>query len=84
MLCLFLLAYGPFTRRDGALIAMFFTLYPVTRFLMELIRTDEPRSWSVGPVHLNIGQVASLWILAGAVVLWFYILRKPPGKALPM
>jgi phosphatidylglycerol:prolipoprotein diacylglycerol transferase len=82
VLCLFLLAYGPFTRRDGALIAMFFTLYPVTRFLMEMIRTDEPRSWSIGPVHLNIGQVASLWILAGAVVLWIYILRKPPGKAL--
>ena len=82
VLCLFLLAYGPFAGRDGQVIAMLLTVYPVTRFLMEMIRTDEPKDWSMGFVHLNVFQVVSLGLLVGAVVLWTYILSGPPGKTL--
>lgn len=78
ILCLFLLAYDPFRRRDGELLALLLTLYPINRFLMEFIRTDEP---GVLGTHLTIGQVISLLLLATGVGLWFYILRRPARKA---
>ncbi len=78
VLCLFLVAYDPFRRRDGELLAIFLTLYPVTRFLMEQIRTDEAKVWIT---HLTIGQVFSVLILALAAGLWLFLLRSPPGKA---
>ena len=43
------------------------TIYPITRFLMEIIRTDE------GPVFgttLSISQNISLLILAGVAIFW--------------
>jgi len=79
VLCLFLLAYGPFARRDGEVLVLFLTLYPVNRFLMEFIRVDEP---GVLGTPFSIGQVVSLLILAAAGGLWWYLLRKPPGKLL--
>jgi len=42
VLFLFLWAYFPYRRRDGEVAALLMTLYPVTRFLLEVIRTDEP------------------------------------------
>lgn len=80
VLCLFLLAYDPFKRRDGEPFALFLTIYPVNRFLMECIRTDEPGIWGT---PLTGAQFLSLAILAGVCVLWWYILRRPPDKALP-
>ncbi len=74
MICLFLLAYEPFKRRDGELLAWAATIYPVTRFLMEIIRTDE------GPVFgttLSISQNISLLILACVAVFWWYLSRQP-------
>lgn len=79
ILCLFLLAYAPFRRRDGELLALLLTLYPINRFLMEFIRTDEPGMWRT---HLTIGQVSSLLLLATAVGLWLYILRRPEKSTL--
>lgn len=81
ILCLFLLAYDPFRRRDGELLALLLTLYPISRFLMEFIRTDEPGILGSG---LSIGQIVSLLILAATAGLWFYVLRKPPARALPV
>lgn len=80
VLCLFLVAYGPFKRRDGELVALLLTLYPINRFLMEFIRTDEA---SVLGTPLKVPQVVSLLFLALVAGLWWYILRKPPGKAFP-
>jgi len=80
VLCLFLLAYDPFKRRDGELFALFLTIYPVNRFLMECIRTDEPGIWGT---PLTGAQFLSLALLAGVCGLWWSILRRPPGKALP-
>jgi phosphatidylglycerol:prolipoprotein diacylglycerol transferase len=80
VLCLFLVAYGPFKRRDGELIALLCTLYPINRFLMEFIRTDEAK---VLGTPLKVPQVVSLLFLALVAGLWWYILRKPPGKAFP-
>ncbi len=79
LLCLFLLAYDPFSRRDGEVIALLLTLYPVNRFLLEWIRTDEGGVFGTG---LSTGQVVSLIALAASAGLWFYVLRRPKGRAL--
>lgn len=81
VLCLLLLAYDPFRRRDGELIALMLTMYPITRFLMEMIRTDEPGQFGTS---LTISQWVSLTILACMIPLWFAILRRPAKKAYPL
>jgi phosphatidylglycerol:prolipoprotein diacylglycerol transferase len=81
ILCLFLLAYDTFRRRDGELLALALTIYPINRFLMEFIRTDDPGVWGT---WLKLGQVFSLMFLAVAAGLWWHILRRPPGKAFPL
>jgi phosphatidylglycerol---prolipoprotein diacylglyceryl transferase len=80
LLCLFLLAYSPFRRRDGEVFALMLTIYPVMRFLEEVIRTDEGGSLGTG---LSISQNISLLILVAIAVLWAYILKQPRGTALP-
>lgn len=80
VLCIFLLAFDPFKRRDGEVLALFLTVYPVNRFLMECIRTDEPGIWGT---PLTGAQFVSIAILAGAAGLWWYLLRRPPHKAFP-
>jgi phosphatidylglycerol:prolipoprotein diacylglycerol transferase len=76
VLCLFLLAYTPFRRRDGEVWAMFLTVYPVTRFLLEIIRTDEPGMFGTG---LSISQNLSLLLLVGAIIFWAQLRMRPPG-----
>ena len=80
VLCLFLLAYAPFCRRDGELWATFLLLYPITRFLLEMIRVDEPGVFRTG---LTISQLVSLILLLCAMAFWAHVLRKPPGTAFP-
>ncbi|MBN1912663.1 MAG: prolipoprotein diacylglyceryl transferase [Pirellulales bacterium] len=77
VLFVFLMAYAPFRRRDGELFAVLLTLYPITRFLLEIIRTDETGVWGLG---LSISQVGSLVLLAGVAVLWAVVLRQPRGS----
>jgi len=78
VLCLFLVAYAPFRRRDGVVWAMFLTLYPITRFLLEIIRTDEPGVFGTG---LTISQIVSLILLVCALAFWAHVFMKPPGTA---
>jgi phosphatidylglycerol:prolipoprotein diacylglycerol transferase len=76
LLCLFLLAYAPFRRRDGEVIAWLLTLHPVSRFLLEEIRIDEA---GVLGTPLSISQVLSIGLLALAIALWARLLRRPRG-----
>jgi hypothetical protein len=78
ILCCLLLCCDRFRRRDGALTALMITVYPITRFLIERIRTDEAAIWGTG---LHISQNISLGILAVAICLWVYILRQPAKLA---
>jgi phosphatidylglycerol:prolipoprotein diacylglycerol transferase len=82
LLCLFLLACAPFCRRDGVIWATFLTLYPITRFLLEMIRTDEPGFFLRGVVGegLTISQTVSVFVLIGAGVFWAYVLMRPPRE----
>lgn len=79
IICLVLLSFYPYRRRDGEVIALGLTLYPITRFLMEMIRTDEPGLL----LGLTISQIVSLLLLIGVAGLWAYLIRQPAGSVLP-
>lgn len=76
LFCL-LIAYVPFRRRDGEVFAILLSIYPVARFLLEMIRTDEYGQFNTG---LTISQLTSLGMLAGVAVLWWVIRRQPTGQ----
>ncbi|MBN2580424.1 MAG: prolipoprotein diacylglyceryl transferase [Pirellulales bacterium] len=79
LLCLLLLAYDPFHRRDGELFALMVSVYAVNRFLIEILRTDEPPIFGTG---MSIAQNISLVLLLLMAGFWWYLLRRPPGLAL--
>lgn len=78
LLCLFLLAYYPYRRRDGEVIATCLTIYPIARYLLEMIRADESIAWG-----LTISQLVSCLLLLAILVLWVIVLRQPRRSALP-
>jgi phosphatidylglycerol---prolipoprotein diacylglyceryl transferase len=78
LLCLVLLGYDPYRRRDGELFAVMLSIYPITRFLIEGLRTDEAAVLGTG---MSIGQCVSVLLLLCAGGLWFYLLRRPKGVA---
>jgi phosphatidylglycerol---prolipoprotein diacylglyceryl transferase len=80
LLCLLLWAYYPFRRRDGEVFAIMLTLYPITRVLEEIIRTDEPGRFGT---PLTISQWVSVVLLVTVGALWMYLSRQPRGSVLP-
>ncbi|MFO0790832.1 MAG: prolipoprotein diacylglyceryl transferase family protein [Pirellulales bacterium] len=74
-------AYFPFRRRDGELIALLLTIHPITRFLLEIIRTDEPAVFGTG---LSISQNISVALLAAGLGIWWYLSRQPRGVKWPL
>ncbi len=74
-------SFFPFRRRDGQCIALLLTIHPITRFLLEVIRTDEPEVFNTG---LSISQNISIVLLACAAAIWWYISRRPPGVVWPL
>ena len=81
LLCLFLLAYYPYRRRDGEVFALMVTIHPTARFLQEIIRTDESAVFGTG---LSISQNISLLMLVGAAGLWLYLTRLPRRLVWPL
>ncbi len=79
LLCLVLLVFARYHRRDGTVFALMISIYPVTRFMIETLRTDEA---AIAGTGMSISQNVSLLILACAAGLWFYILRQPKRLAL--
>jgi phosphatidylglycerol:prolipoprotein diacylglycerol transferase len=74
-------SFFPYRRRDGEAIALLLTIHPITRFLLEIIRTDEPAVFGTG---LTISQNVSLALLACGVGLWWYLSRQPRGVVWPL
>ena len=64
----------PFRTRDGVVFGVLMTVYPVTRFLLEIVRTDEP---GVLGTQFTISQTISLAALLLMVVYWPLVLRQP-------
>lgn len=77
---LLLLAFTPLARRDGETFALLLTIHPISRFLLEQIRIDEPGMFGTS---LSISQHISILLLIAAVGLWIYIERRPRGFAWP-
>jgi len=71
-------SFYPFRRRDGEVIALMLTIYPIARFLLEMIRVDESPVFGTG---LSISQNISIAIFVGAVGLWISLCRQPAGTA---
>ncbi|HEX6962299.1 MAG TPA: prolipoprotein diacylglyceryl transferase family protein, partial [Lacipirellula sp.] len=61
-------------RRDGEVLALMITLYPIARFFEEMIRVDEPAVFGTG---LSISQNISLILLLAAAAMWVWLLRQP-------
>jgi phosphatidylglycerol:prolipoprotein diacylglycerol transferase len=77
ILCLFLLALSGFLHRTGALLTVGLSLHAVSRFLLEMIRTDEP-----GVVFgLSPGQAISLLLIAASGGLWWFFVRRQSAAA---
>ncbi|MBS0208849.1 MAG: prolipoprotein diacylglyceryl transferase [Planctomycetes bacterium] len=81
LIMLFLFAYEPFKRRDGELIAWMISIYAVTRFLVEIIRTDESAVFGTG---LSISQNISLMMIVVVAGLWYWMRRHPAPVTWPV
>jgi len=66
--------YYPYRRRDGEVLLLGWLIYPITRFVLEIIRGDEPGQF--GTV-LTISQWVSLVLFSVALVYWYYLSRRP-------
>lgn len=70
-------AFTPLARRPGEVFALVLTLHPVSRFLLELIRVDEPPALGT---PLSISQLVSLVLLALAGALWWWLSGQPVDR----
>lgn len=73
--------YYPLRRRDGQVIGLMLALYPVSRFLEEIIRTDEPAVFGTG---LSISQNISLGVFVTGIGLLVYLSKRPQRVAWPV
>jgi phosphatidylglycerol:prolipoprotein diacylglycerol transferase len=71
LLAALLWLYFPFRRRDGEVFAILLTIHPISRFLIEMIRSDEPK------YPLTISQWISIALLIAGIGLWIAIERGP-------
>lgn len=81
LLCFFLCAVYPYRKRDGQVIALMLILYAASRFLLEIIRSDEPH------VYLSLftpAQTVSLVIFTTGIVLFLATSLLSRPLALPL
>lgn len=68
-----LLAYYPLRRRDGEVTALLMVTYPITRILIEYLRSDESAFFA----GMTISQNVSLGLLAGGLLFWAWLAGQP-------
>lgn len=78
LLTLLLLAFDPLKRRAGETFALLLSVHAVSRFLLEIVRIDEPSVFGTG---LSISQNISVAMLLAGVGLFVYLERRPGGPA---
>jgi phosphatidylglycerol:prolipoprotein diacylglycerol transferase len=81
LLFLLLWNYYPFRRRDGELLALLLVTYPPMRFLLEILRDDEPGQFQTA---LTNAQWMSFVLVGLGILLWVYVLRQPRGVRVPL
>lgn len=78
LLCLILLGAERWVlNRDGQTFALLMTLYPIARFILEIIRTDEGSQFGTG---LTISQIISLGAICVGAATWWITAMRPPGR----
>jgi phosphatidylglycerol:prolipoprotein diacylglycerol transferase len=80
LLFLVLWFYYPFRRHDGEVVALMLGLHAISRFVLELIRTDEGE---VLGTPFSISQLVGFLFLVIAIGLFAFIERGPKRTALP-
>ncbi len=68
-----LLAFYPLRRRDGQVMALLLVTYPVTRFLIERLRGDEPAFFA----GMTVSQNVSIGLFAVGVAFWAFLQTRP-------
>lgn len=80
LLCLILWAYFPYRTRDGQILALVFILYPITRFLLEWVRSDELGQLGTG---FTISQLFSILTILCGIGLWIFTYVRNQPLAYP-
>jgi phosphatidylglycerol:prolipoprotein diacylglycerol transferase len=81
LLCFFLCTIYPYRKRDGQVFALMLILYAISRFLLEIIRSDEPH------VYFSLftpAQTVSLVIFTTGAVALIATFFFPAPLALPV
>jgi phosphatidylglycerol:prolipoprotein diacylglycerol transferase len=77
LILLFLLtAFYPLRRRDGEVMALLMVTYPITRFFIERLRSDEPGMF----FGLTVSQAISVVVFVLGLAYWAYLSRLPKGR----
>lgn len=71
-----LMLFHRFRKREGQVFAMLLVLYPITRFVLEAIRDDNPHNILQGVLTHN--QYTSLAMMIGGIVFFFILHKLPP------
>ncbi|MGC4005305.1 MAG: prolipoprotein diacylglyceryl transferase [Pirellulales bacterium] len=79
LLCGVLLCWIPFRKHHGELIALTLVLHAISRFLLEIIRTDEAGQFGT---NLSISQWISIGMLATGAAIYLMVSRDPNGVVL--
>lgn len=77
LLACFLWLFFPYRTRDGEVFAVLLTVHPISRFLIEMIRSDEPK------YPLTVSQWLSIGLFLAGIALWIAIERGPRRCNLP-
>ena len=73
LILVLLLAYYPFRRHEGELFALFLMLYPVHRFLDEMLRADNEKV----AFGLTLSQNGSILMFAIGLIFFLWLRRLP-------
>jgi phosphatidylglycerol:prolipoprotein diacylglycerol transferase len=73
IILLLLSAYYPLRRRDGEVMALLMMAYPITRFLIEYLRSDE----GIFFAGMTISQNVSIATFLGGLLFWTWLRRRP-------
>jgi phosphatidylglycerol:prolipoprotein diacylglycerol transferase len=76
LLCALTLAYFPIRKRDGEVMALLMVTYPVSRILIEYLRSDE-RVFFAG---MTISQNISVGLFCFGLAYWYRLSRWPAER----
>jgi phosphatidylglycerol---prolipoprotein diacylglyceryl transferase len=76
ILMVLLSAYFPLRKRDGEVMALLMMTYPVSRFVIERLRNDEPAVFA----GLTISQNISIVLFVCGAIYWLSLRRRPPSR----